>query len=213
MKRFSLNPEALRTPAGAASAAFTFAALIALLWGVWRFIDWGVINAVFQPDYEACHASDGACWGFVAEKWRMIIFGRFPYEEQWRPAVGTAVIVLMLVLTAVPKFWSRRGVRVLGAAWVAAFAVFFSLMYGGVFGLSPVDPDSWGGLPLTVILTLIGMTLYIQLGILLAIGRRSKLPLVRTLSTAYIELVRGVPLITVLFVAAFIFPILLPMGF
>lgn len=73
MKRFSLNPEALRTPAGAASAAFTFAALIALLWGVWRFIDWGVINAVFQPDYEACHASDGACWGFVAEKWRMII--------------------------------------------------------------------------------------------------------------------------------------------
>ena len=143
MKRFSLNPEALRTPAGAASAAFTLAALIALLWGVWRFIDWGVINAVFQPDYEACHASDGACWGFVAEKWRMIIFGRFPYEEQWRPAVGTAVIVLMLVLTAVPKFWSRRGVRVLGAAWVAAFAVFFSLMYGGVFGLSPVDPDSF----------------------------------------------------------------------
>ena len=213
MKRFSLNPEALRTPAGAASAAFTFAALIALLWGVWRFIDWGVINAVFQPDYEACHASDGACWGFVAEKWRMIIFGRFPYEEQWRPAVGTAVIVLMLVLTAVPKFWSRRGVRVLGAAWVAAFAVFFSLMYGGVFGLSPVDPDSWGGLPLTVILTLIGMTLSSPLGILLAIGRRSKLPLVRTLSTAYIELVRGVPLITVLFVAAFIFPILLPMGF
>ena len=207
MKRFSLNPEALRTPAGAASAAFTLAALIALLWGVWRFIDWGVINAVFQPDYEACHASDGACWGFVAEKWRMIIFGRFPYEEQWRPAVGTAVIVLMLVLTAVPKFWSRRGVRVLGAAWVAAFAVFFSLMYGGVFGLSPVDPDSWGGLPLTVILTLIGMTLSSPLGILLAIGRRSKLPLVRTLSTAYIELVRGVPLITVLFVAAFIFPI------
>lgn len=96
----------------------------------------------------------------------MIIFGRFPYEEQWRPAVGTAVIVLMLVLTAVPKFWSRRGVRVLGAAWVAAFAVFFSLMYGGVFGLSPVDPDSWGGLPLTVILTLIGMTLSSPLGIL-----------------------------------------------
>ena len=87
MKRFSLNPEALRTPAGAASAAFTLAALIALLWGVWRFIDWGVINAVFQPDYEACHASDGACWGFVAEKWRMIIFGRFPYEEQDRKSV------------------------------------------------------------------------------------------------------------------------------
>ena len=150
MKRFSLNPEALRTPAGAASAAFTFAALIALLWGVWRFIDWGVINAVFQPDYEACHASDGACWGFVAEKWRMIIFGRFPYEEQWRPAVGTAVIVLMLVLAVhsftlpgageglsfylIPHFSKITGSVVVGAMNQAFFTLSVGMGGMAIFG-------------------------------------------------------------------------------
>ena len=83
-------------------------------------------------------------------------------------------------------------------------------MAGGVFGLTPIDSDAWGGLPLTVILTIIGMTASAPLGILLALGRRSQMPVLRVLSTAYIELVRGVPLITVLFVATYIFPLILP---
>lgn len=194
------------------SAAITVAGLLLAAVGLVKLFDWGLVNAVFAADAEACHQASGACWGFVAEKWRLIIFGRFPYEDQWRPALGTAVIILMLVITAVPAFWNKKGVRLLAGGWVLAFAAFFSLMYGGVFGLEPVDSDSWGGLPLTVMLTLIGMTASAPLGILLALGRRSQLPLVRTLSTAYIELVRGVPLITVLFVAAFIFPLLLPVG-
>lgn len=194
------------------SAAITVAGLLLAAVGFVKLFDWGLVNAVFAADAEACHQASGACWGFVAEKWRLIIFGRFPYEDQWRPALGTAAIILMLVVTAVPAFWSKKGARLLAGGWVLAFAAFFSLMYGGVFGLEPVDSDSWGGLPLTVMLTLIGMTASAPLGILLALGRRSQLPLVRTLSTAYIELVRGVPLITVLFVAAFIFPLLLPVG-
>lgn len=194
------------------SAAITVAGLLLAAVGLVKLFDWGLVNAVFAADAEACHQASGACWGFVAEKWRLIIFGRFPYEDQWRPALGTAVIILVLVITAVPAFWSKKGARLLAAGWALAFVAFFSLMYGGVFGLEPVDSDSWGGLPLTVMLTLIGMTASAPLGILLALGRRSQLPLVRTLSTAYIELVRGVPLVTVLFVAAFIFPLLLPVG-
>ena len=171
---------------------------------------WGVTNAVFRADAEACYAAGGACWGLVTEKWRLILFGRYNYDEQWRPAVATFVIVAMLVLTAWPAMWQKPRSRWLMAGWAAAFVVFFTLMAGGVFGLKPIDSDNWGGLPLTVILTLLGMSVSVPIGVVLALGRRSEMPLIRLLSTGYIEIVRGVPLITVLFVASFVFPLLLP---
>lgn len=171
---------------------------------------WGVIDAVWTPDVEACRQASGACWGFVAEKWRLIVFGRFPYELQWRPAAATLVIVGMLVVSAIPALWTHRGARALMWGWAAAFAVFFTLMIGGVFGLEPIGTDMWGGLPLTVIITLFGMTVSSPIGVLLAVGRRSRMPVISAISTGYIELVRGVPLITVLFVATFVFPLLLP---
>jgi general L-amino acid transport system permease protein len=175
--------------------------------GAWR---WLVGNAVWQADYGACRALDhaGACWGFVAEKWRLILFGRYPYTEQWRPLLATAIVVAALVVTAVPACWRRW----LAGLWTAVLVAFFVLMGGGLLGLSPVDTGLWGGLPLTVLLTLVGMGASIPLGILLALARRSELPLLRGLATLYIELVRGVPLITVLFTASFVFPLLLPQG-
>jgi general L-amino acid transport system permease protein len=197
-----------------ARAALISIALLGLIgWAAWRAFDWGVLDAVAAPDYAACKALDreGACWGFVAEKWRLILFGRYPFEDQWRPALATAAILAMLAATAWPGLWSRRGARWLAAGWVAAFAVFFGLMAGGApTGLESVGSDRWGGLPLTVILTLIGIAASTPLGIGLALARRSRLALARTLAVAYIELVRGVPLITVLFVATFVFPLLLP---
>jgi general L-amino acid transport system permease protein len=195
---------------GAGIVSLAVAAVLG--WLAARGLGWGVRDAVFAPDYQACRDAAGACWGFVAEKWRLILFGRYPYEEQWRPAVATTAIVLMLAATAWPGLWTRRGARALAAGWAAAFIVFFGLMFGGVAGLTRVGTELWGGLPLTVILTLIGMTASAPLGIALALGRRSRLPLVRALSVAYIELVRGVPLITVLFVATFILPLVLPAG-
>src|SRR6266478_3053303 len=111
---------------------------------------------------------------------------------------ATLAVLAMLVASAWPALWSRRGVRVLIVGWVLAFAVFFTLMLGGVFGLELVGTERWGGLPLTVILTLIGMSASAPIGVLLALARRSEMPLLKTLATAYIELVRGVPLITVL---------------
>ncbi len=187
-------------------AVFFMAVILAYL------LDWGVVNAVFRADSNACYEASGACWGFVTEKWRLVIFGRFPYAEQWRPALATIAIVGMLFVTAMPRFWNRKGKTILMWGWIISFAVFFVLMYGGVLGLSKVDTDSWGGLPLTVILTLLGMAVSTPIGILLALGRRSQLPVTRFLCTGYIELVRGVPLITVLFVASFVFPLLLPSG-
>ncbi|MCF0252790.1 MAG: amino acid ABC transporter permease [Duodenibacillus sp.] len=196
-----------------AATGLTVVIAFALAVIFWVIADWGLVHAVWRPDHQACYAAQGgACWGFVAEKWRLILFGRYPYDEQWRPAAATLAIVAMLVVTAMPRFWTRRGSRVIAWGWAAAFAAFFALMYGGVAGLSPIGTDSWGGLPLTVILTLLGMTASAPVGILLALGRRSKMPVVRLLSTGYIEVVRGVPLITVLFVASFIFPLLLPQG-
>ena len=189
--------------------------LVALLgWAGWHVVEWGVLRAVATPDYAACKALEraGACWGFVAEKWRLILFGRYPFEQQWRPAIATAAVVAMLLATAAPALWTRRGARLLAVGWVIAFAVFFALMAGGVLGLEAIGTDRWGGLPLTVILTLIGMAASTPIGIALALARRSSLGLLRSLAVGYIELVRGVPLITVLFVSAFVFPLVLPAG-
>ena len=192
----------------------TLLVVAALGWAGWHVVEWALLRAVPRPDYAACKALEhgGACWGFVVEKWRLILFGRYPYEAQWRPALATAAVVAMLLGTASPATWTRRGARALAAGWVLAFAAFFALMFGGVLGLEPVGTERWGGLPLTVILTLIGMGASTPLGIALALARRSSLSLLRSLAIAYIELVRGVPLITVLFVAAFVFPLVLPSG-
>jgi general L-amino acid transport system permease protein len=175
---------------------------------------WALVNAVFRADFEACRAAmgQGACWGFVTEKHRLILFGRYPYEEQWRPLVATLLVLAMLVITAVPRWWTRRGAWGLAVGWVLTLTVFFVLLRGGVAGLSLIESDRWGGLPLTVILTVIGMTACVPVGILLALGRRSQMAVVRGFCVFYIELVRGVPLITVLFFATFVFPLLMPPG-
>jgi len=174
-------------------------------------IDWMLLHAVFMPDASACHALNhaGACWGVVAEKYRLILFGRYPHAEQWRPLAATAV--LLLVIGASSLRLLARGPLL--AAWALGSTSFFMLMGGGQFGLSPVGSDQWGGFPLTLLLASMGMLLAFPLAILVALGRQSGLPLLRGLCTLYVELVRGVPLISVLFLASFLFPIILPQGF
>ncbi|MFA4970371.1 MAG: amino acid ABC transporter permease, partial [Sulfuritalea sp.] len=103
--------------------------------------------------------------------------------------------------------------RSLVTAWTLALPAFFMLMGGGRFGLTPVGSDQWGGLPLTLLLATMGMLLAFPLAIGVALGRQSDLPLLRGLCALYVELVRGVPLISVLFLASFLFPIILPQGF
>lgn len=171
---------------------------------------WGVQLAIFQPDAEACRALDhaGACWGMIAEKIRPILFGRYPHAEQWRPA-----LVLLLLGGMVIQTFRRdqHGWPTL-IAWTGTLLLSFVLMNGGVFGLKFVTTAQWGGLPLTLLLAVCGVALAFPLGILLALGRRAELPVIRGLSTIYIELVRGIPLVSVLFLASFLFPLFLPRG-
>ncbi|MEP6609496.1 MAG: ABC transporter permease subunit, partial [Burkholderiaceae bacterium] len=185
----------------AGSALATLTIIAALFYYVPALIDWAVINAVTRPDLAACRALErgGACWGVIAEKYRLILFGRYPFDEQWRPLVATVLIVAMLVASCTRPLWSRW----LVLAWAIVFAAFFILMRGGVFGLSAVETDRWGGLPLTLLLSTIGIAAAFPIAVLVALGRRSHLPALRTICIVYVELIRGVPLISVLFMASF----------
>ncbi len=133
--------------------------------------------------------------------------GVYPFEQQWRPAVAVAVLCALLVVSALRRFWNRWLVLI----WIAGTSTTFWLMAGGL-GLPPVRSEQWGGLPVTLILAIFGIAFAFPLGILLALGRRSQLPIVRAFSVIYIEVVRGVPLITVLFMASVMFALFVPEG-
>lgn len=171
---------------------------------------WALIDAKWAANADACSADRaGACWGVVTEKFRIIIFGRYPFEEQWRPLVATLLLCSLLVASCMRMFWKAW----LGAAWVLVLSTFFVLMHGDVMGLSLVETDRWGGLPLTLLLSSLSMAMAFPLALMIALGRRSKLPAIKTFCTIYVELIRGVPLISVLFMASFMFPLLMPQGF
>jgi general L-amino acid transport system permease protein len=165
---------------------------------------------VVRADAYACQAArgTGACWGVVTEKYRLILFGRFPYDEHWRPLLATSIMIGALVLSCMRYFWKPW----LGIMWIGVLAMFFTLMGGGILGLEPVRTDVWGGLPLTVMLATLSIFLAFPISILVALGRRSNLPAIRSVCIVYIELIRGVPLISVLFMASFMFPLFMPQG-
>jgi general L-amino acid transport system permease protein len=192
----------------------TILAVYLLVVTVPPLIRWAFIDAVWSaPNGQACRAANGqevgACWAFIGEKLRFILFGRYPYAEQWRPLFVVAIFIGLILASCDRRMWGRR----LMLLWPAGLVLVAILMWGGVFGLKYVDTESWSGLPLTLILAVIGMAFAFPFAILLALGRRSRLPAVRVFSVGYIELVRGVPLITVLFMASVMLPLFLPTGF
>jgi general L-amino acid transport system permease protein len=203
----ALRDRILRTLFGdRPSAVVSTVVLFVLVWAGWRLVRWGLIDAVFAADPPACRAAQGACWGVIVEKGRLVMLGRFPPSEQWRALVGSLTLMVCLGTAALPRLFGRSGLILL----VAGVTVFGVLMTGGAFGLAPVGTDLWGGLPLTLFLAVIACLLGVPVGIGLALGRRSKMPAVSWLATGYIELVRGVPLITLLFFGSFVLPLLLP---
>jgi general L-amino acid transport system permease protein len=183
--------------------------LVLLAWkGLLPFVEWAFVDAVWRPDAAACRAARGACWGFVAEKLRFMLFGTYPFDEQWRPALATGALIALWVLSGFRRCWKPW----LPIAWLAGLALIGMLMWGGFAGLAYVDHERWGGLALTLLLTTFGIALAFPLSIALALGRRSALPVVRGLCVAYIELIRGVPLISLLFMASVMVPLFLPGG-
>ncbi len=192
-------------------SAITTLALAGLFaWWLPGLLDWLLLKAVFRPQHQDCQAAReiGACWGVVAEKYRLIIFGRYPFEQQWRPEIATIALVALLALSCMRAFWRPWLVLL----WIAVLALFFGLMLGGVAGLAKVPTDRWGGLPLTVMVASLSIVLAFPLAVAVALGRRSKMPAIKTLCVIYVELIRGVPLISVLFMASFMFPLFMPPG-
>jgi general L-amino acid transport system permease protein len=195
---------------GKVNSLISLTLLILFGWFAWNFLPWAVWNAVFSADLDACRAArgTGACWGLIEEKWKLIIFGRYPFEEIWRPIVASIMMVGACLVMSQRQWWTPA--ILISSAGVIALSVV--LMLGGFAGLSSVPTERLGGLALTLLLAIVGNILSLPLAVALALGRTSDLPFIRVVCSGFIELVRGVPLITVLFMASFMFPLFLPSG-
>jgi general L-amino acid transport system permease protein len=193
-----------------ASAVLTILTIWLVLMLAPPLVQWLLVKASFRaPDAQACREAGGACWAFIREKYRLILFGTYPHAEQWRPLLATALLVASIVWTATRRL---AGLQIVGL-WVFTILAVATLMWGGFLGLAFVENTRWGGLPLTLILSTFGIAFAFPIGILLALGRRSRMPAIKAMCVAYIELIRGVPLISLLFMSSVMLPLFLPEGF
>ena len=172
-------------------------------------LNWAVLEASFEPlDPQVCKDTvSGACWSLVHNWWRFILFGLYPNDQHWRPALFIGLAIAMIGFSCWPGSWRRS----LAYMWGVALVVMWWLMAGG-WVLDEVPTSQWGGLSLTLMLAFVACVFSFPLAILLALGRRSSLPIIKTFCVTLIELVRGVPLITILFMASFMIPLFLPQG-
>jgi general L-amino acid transport system permease protein len=176
-----------------------------------RFFNWAFLAAVWSPQNpELCRqaAEHGACWAFIADKYRFILFGVYPAAAHWRPACVIVILLMLYVVSSTRVLTPKH----LALFWTAGLAGIATLMWGGILGLVYVENERWGGLTLTLLLATFGIGGAFPIAILLALGRRSELPLVRWLCVVYIELIRGVPLISLLFMTSVMLPLFLPAG-
>ncbi len=170
-------------------------------------INWAILDANWAGSTRDACTDGGACWVFVKVRLTQFMFGFYPPDQYWRVILAfglLGVLIAWLLIEKTPK-----------KSWVAAFTILvypiiaFVLFYGGL-GLPVVETNKWGGLMLTLILATIGMFFALPFGIILALGRRSSMPIPRALSVVFIELWRGVPLITVLFMSSVMLPLFMP---
>lgn len=190
-----------------ANAAITIGFVLIAAFAVLPLVRWAFIDATWTGTPANCAQSRGACWAFVGEKLSFILFAFYPPALSWQAGAATALILALIVITAMPRFWHPRLVVIWGLSIVLAVG----LMSGTLTG-SAVQTQKWGGFPLTVLLAVTAFLAAFPLGVALALGRRSRMGLIRALSVAFIELMRGVPLIAVLYVSTLLFPLMLPSG-
>ena len=178
---------------------------VALLVGLIPGLRWATIDATWVASGSDACRGGGACWAFVAAKSRLILFGLYPPEHQWRATLVIVLIVAMVLVSLSPRTWGRPLLLI----WGGGIAVMVWLMGGGL-GLDHVPTSKWGGLPVVLMLAVLSLGMGFPLAVLLALGRRGSLPVARAISTFVIELVRGLPLVGLLFVAAILLPLFLP---
>ena len=201
--------------AGIGSSLVTVAITLALLWLAVPLIRFLIVDAVWTgSDRDACLPNDahpvvGACWAYVADRLSYVVYGSYPLGGRWRVNAFFA----LLAFGTGWLLWLDAPRRDLGAIWffVVLPVVSFVLLHGSAaLGLPVVDTDLWGGMTVTVVVAAVGIVVSFPLGVMLALGRRSSMPAFRLLATLFIEFVRGVPLITVLFMASVMLPLFLP---
>jgi len=199
----------------------TVLSLLVVAWVLPQILNWAIFNAIWTgADRTACLTVDqggalpagwsGACWAFVNAKFGQFMFGRYPLEERWRVILTAIIFVALLAPLLVPSAPFKRLNAILFFA-VFPFIAFF-LLVGGYFGLPYVETAQWGGLLVTLVISYVGIVVSLPLGIILALGRRSKMPAIKLICVIFIEAVRGVPLVTVLFMASFMLPLFVPPG-
>ncbi|MDB5857908.1 MAG: amino acid transporter permease [Ramlibacter sp.] len=184
--------------------------LAALVYFGWRFVQWALLRAHWiGSSSEACPGDDGACWAFIIARWKPWLVGNYPSAELWRAWAAFAIFIAFCT-------WLARRPAADGSArflwsFLALPVLLFVLLLGGG-PLAPVPPTQWGGLLLTLVATLATFATALPLGLLLALGRRSRLPVLRLLCAAFVEGMRSVPLLALLFIAATLLPLFLPPG-
>ncbi|WP_422103197.1 amino acid ABC transporter permease [Vreelandella sp.] len=193
---------------GPINTVFTLIGLYVLYLLVVPTVQWAFINADWIGTTREDCSREGACWVFINARFSQFIYGLYPSEETWRANIVFAMFFSLIAWLAIPRLPFKR--------WVAIFALLvfpvisFVLLHGGYFGLTQVPTHRWGGLMLTLLLATVGMVGALPIGIVLALGRRSNMPIVKSFCVVFIEFWRGVPLITVLFMASVMLPLFLP---
>jgi len=195
---------------GLGNSLLTVLAGALIVWIGYTLIDFAVLSAA-PPDGDVglCRARpEGACWPFIAAKLDQFLYGRYPVDERWRVNLaGLLFLGAIGLMMLAPRSEKRITLVMVGLGYPFLAT---GLLAGGLFGLAPVETALWGGLSLTLLITLFGMLASMPLGIVLALGRRSSWPLIKALSVIFIELWRGVPLVTVLFMGSVMLPLFLP---
>ncbi len=191
------------------TAAVSLAIGLLIVWAGWPILRWAIIDANWTGTTRTDCTAPGACWVFVRARFGQFMYGLYPVDERWRANLAGLIALagVAAILLAPARFKLRLGLSVL----VIVPVLGIWLLAGG-FGLKPVETRDWGGLMLTIFISVYASLIAIPLGILFALGRQSQLPLIRTLSVVFIEFWRGVPIIAVIFLASLLLPLIMPSG-
>lgn len=171
-------------------------------------VEWAILTAQIGGDSRTDCTNEGACWALIRVRFSQFMYGFYPSDQYWRVNIAGVLMVLALV----PILFENVPYRKWGMLYAACFPILAFFLLAGGLGLDFVETDKWGGLMLTMVIAVVGIAASLPIGIVLALGRRSQMPIVRILCVAFIELMRGVPLITVLFMASVMLPLFLPEG-
>ena len=207
--------------ASVTDTVLTLLGLFLIVWFLPNFLRWAFIDAQWTgTDRSVCATLSqggvqpdgwsGACWAFVNAKFAQFMYGRYTFAERWRVDLTAVLFILLLVPLLIPRF-PRKGLNAILLFLVFPFVAFF-LLVGGYFGLRYMPTTEWGGLLVTMVLSIVGISISLPFGIVLALGRRSQMPAIKLICVIFIEVVRGVPLVTVLFLASVMLPLFMPAG-